>query len=208
MLGKWPAMVVVGKTVSKERAAEILLRTQTYPISTNEKDFEKAINKIVFGIEKRWPEFEPHSEECRQNLSKLQPIVLEYVHNSQVASCWIGGPHGWCNWDGTIGCSNYNIGKWPSTKVIREEWKKIAKAFPFLELTCQLYGDETHKVEENNLFPVVEYVVKNGKVRQKVPKKKVGKITPLIRFRTTEIGISVGDFKQLYDLVVDKLIKG
>ena len=39
-LPKWPALVVKGKKITKEEAAEILIRTDDFWFSANDHDFE------------------------------------------------------------------------------------------------------------------------------------------------------------------------
>ena len=70
------------------------------------------------------------SEEDKEAFSTLKKdishIELEYLSNHRIVSSWIGGPHGWCNWEGNIGCNNYNIGKHPSCKEVYNEWIKMS----------------------------------------------------------------------------------
>jgi hypothetical protein len=137
-LPKWPAMVVVGESVTPEQAAEILVRTDNWHISTNDKAWGRAVRETVGLPPSSWelPEGEDRLERLkeiwaaedrfRQEVGVLQ---LEYLSNSQIASCYVGGPHGWCDWTGRIGSANYNIGKWPGADTVLEEWERIAAAF-------------------------------------------------------------------------------
>ena len=81
-----------------------------------------------------------------------------------MASSYIGGPHGWCDWQGQIFTNSYNIGKWPSTQEVYEEWRCIATAFPFLSLKCQLFDGETCEEEERELKPIIQFNVSQGQV--------------------------------------------
>lgn len=133
---KWPRLIVVGDKVTEEQAEEIILRTTSY-LSTNSRGFERMAAEILgipiskYGILDMLP--------FRDRVGGLS---LEYLGNHRIASSWIGGPHGWCDWDGHIGCSVFNIGKWPSFAEVNEEWAMIANAFPFLRLRAQLITDE------------------------------------------------------------------
>ena len=109
-------------------------------------------------------------ESVRQVKRELRILDLEYCNNYRIASSWIGGPHGWVNWDGAVGCTSYNIGKWPSASTVLGEWKKIAQAFPYLDLTCQLWSGE---VGEEGAKPVIQFRVKNGKVTTHRPKAPI-----------------------------------
>lgn len=52
-------------------------------------------------------------------------------------------------------------------KEVYDEWKMVAKAFPFLELQCRLMNGETC---EEETVPVIDFFVNNGKVRMSKPK--------------------------------------
>lgn len=161
-LPKWPGMVVTGDRVTPDRAMEIIVRTDSLNFCLNDHAFERHLNEAL-GVGKHsrhsdtwdWDKL----EEVRASLGCLDG--LEYLRNSRIGSSWIGGPHGWCDWDGTIGCNNYNIGKWPTCEDVFGEWEAIARAFPFLCLRCQLFDGETC---EEGIRPVVEYSVGGGTV--------------------------------------------
>lgn len=139
-LTKWPRLLVVGEPVTREQANEILIRTDTWWISTNDQAWKHAVcgaagialGEYGFPTRKSMAEFER-----RHHL-----VSLCFVNNDRIASSWIGGPHGWCDWDGTIGCATFNIGKWPSAQEVTEDWEAIAAAFPYLDLRAQLVPDE------------------------------------------------------------------
>ncbi|MFC7641532.1 hypothetical protein ACFQX6_11430 [Streptosporangium lutulentum] len=69
-------------------------------------------------------------------------LRLHYLDNARIASSWIGGPKGWCDWDGQIGCSTYNVGKWPTVEELTSDWETIAAAFPYLKLHAQVVDNE------------------------------------------------------------------
>ena len=154
---KWPGMIVQGDNVTKEQAAEILLRTDlmlpNFRYGCNDKEFIAQVQSL-FPLVKEGDDGLSWSE-------AYQVIGLGYLWNSRIMSSWVGGPNGWCNWDGTIGSSNKNIGKWPSVQDVAEEWAAIAQAFPFLNLRCQLFSDETCEEEAE---PILLFTVSDGKV--------------------------------------------
>jgi len=177
-LNKWPAMIVHGEKVTTEQAAEILIRTDSHipKPSSNTHDYDKQVCRL-FGVpyngcggeKDPWPPYDKAPDgfyrenwKALERLEKrMKTIPLGYLNNSRIVSSWIGGPHGWCNWSGDIFSNNYNIGKWPDVEPVYEEWSAIAKAFPYLELKCQLLSGETC---EPGLRPLVEYSVSKGKV--------------------------------------------
>lgn len=180
-LPKWPCLLVVGKPVSTDAAKEIIIRTDGLFFSTNDRTFERHANFLIYGVEAESYNLttellkklntsnysKVYDYENKQR-AKYGTIDLTYLNNRRIVSSYIGGPHGWCDWDGNIGCNTYNIGKWPSIKEVRDDWAAIAKTFPFLDLRSQLLDKEQCEQPQGN--PVVEFVVKNGKVRVVEPK--------------------------------------
>jgi len=171
-LPKWPAMVVVGEPVTKDQAKEILIRTASMHFSTNDHNFALQLYKYLNIKCKEelypWPE----SEQLHKVEEELGCFTnkIDYLRNSRIVSSWIGGPHGWCNWDGNIFTNNYNIGKWPSCEQVYSEWLIISEAFPYLKLICQLFSGET---SEEDTKPIIEYVVSNGCVKACNPGKLI-----------------------------------
>lgn len=225
-LPKWPALVVVGKPVTKEQAMEILIRTDSLWISTNDREWDKMINEYLFDItiegnggydsetpailkklgisndsSDNWGKVNEYKDKCLSPLNKLR---LSYLSNQRIGSSWIGGPHGWCDWNGNIHSCNYNIGKWPEVKDVYEDWVKIAKAFPFLDLTSQLMSHEAGEESEAN--PVIQFRIKGGKVTMTIPKKPIavpsfGTSDMFSRFNNphAERGCSFEQFKKAID---------
>lgn len=177
-LPKWPALLVVGEPVTKEQAATIIVRTDSFRFSTNDRAFEKQLRATCgmlpeergFTTEYARKVFQSE-DEARQRYGVLP---LEYLHNSRIVSCWIGGPKGWCSWGGVIGSGSFNIGKWPSTEEVLAEWKTIAAAFPFLKLRAQLLNGETC---EEFAEPVIEYRVEGGTVTAWKPEKQLRQVS-------------------------------
>jgi hypothetical protein len=160
---KWPALIVMGKKVTPEQAMEILIRTDSWWFSGNDHHLEKQLKEIAgLYLDKDNCEDWRTAHDLDQVVKEAHGVLdLEYLTNARIVSSWVGGPHGWCDWNGNIFCNNYNIGKWPSVKEVYEEWEKIAAAFPYLDLRCQLMNCET---SEDDPQPVVEFVVFGGKV--------------------------------------------
>lgn len=150
-LTKWPRLVVVPdkpEPLSREQANEILIRTCSPYFFSNDHGWERQVRDILghphrdsiegpsAGNVRAWIDAE------REWADSLGILDLQYCHNSQIISAWIGGPHGWCDWDGNLGCSTWNIGKWPAHDNVTEDWEKIAAAFPYLDLYVQCITDE------------------------------------------------------------------
>lgn len=142
-LTKWPRLLVVGDSVTEEQANEILVRTDQWYLTSNDKGWTGSIAFLVGGTGAMDKMYGGLTPQARQDLrEELGALGLSYMYNSRIVSSFVGGPHGWCDWDGQIGCSTYNIGKWPSLEEVTEDWCKIAEAFPYLNLHSQLITDE------------------------------------------------------------------
>lgn len=157
-LTKWPLLLVSGADVTPEQADEILIRTCSPDyLRGNDPEWAQTVGRIMgFDLSWDWPK-DPEIEANPQRrmawyrkrwadrdarMDELGIFGGEYLYTSRISSNYIGGPHGWCDWNGRIYCDNYNIGKNPDAEEITAEWTAIAAAFPFLDLTCQLVSDE------------------------------------------------------------------
>lgn len=173
-LPKWTQMIVTGAAVSEEQALEIIRRTDSffqYQSGNNHDFIEKAVHitrlpQISMGLDgKAIQRYLAKKEEWRE---KWGLIETEYVTNSWVSCCYVGGPHGWCHPDGSIGYCD-NVGKWPSVEEVHIEWTMLAKEFPFLELEVTLMSGEA---EEDFIEPVVSMLIRNGMVELVDPKER------------------------------------
>lgn len=209
-LPKWPGLLVIGKPVTKEQAMEIVLRTDRLDFSCNDREWSKQLNKIVYNVESTgrsindaikeqlgitdWNEqFEYQVKQ--KNL--LNPLELDYLQNSQIASSWIGGAHGWCSWGGNIG-------------EVFNEWTIIAEAFPFLDIRSQLLNCEVSGVDVEPMA-VVEFVIKAGKVTMVEPQELIAmpsfsSASIMGRFTNphAERGCMIEQFTTAYNLVTTK----
>ena len=198
-LPKWPMMATVGEPVTRDQAAEIIVRCSGLYFSSNDRAWLRTIHAEI-GV--RMDQYGlPNLDDVDRARPKHGVLDLEYLELSdRIASAYIGGPHGWCNWDGTIGESGHNIGKWPTTAEVLEEWKTIAAAFPFLTLRCQLFSGEHG---EDVIEPVVEFHVGNGEARALEPGAAIGKggiEAPM--FVGNERGCSLEDYRRGLELAL------
>lgn len=152
---KWPRLLVVGDKITREQANEIIIRTS--PITflfSNDKDWLATVNREL-GLPDELEYTHDADETTEQRLARhrtqwdkidaraaeLGVLNLYNMQNSQIASAYVGGPHGWCDWDGNIGTSRYNVGKWPTAHEMHEDLTEIARAFPYLRMQVQLLND-------------------------------------------------------------------
>lgn len=232
-LPKWPGFVVVGDPVTTDQAAEILLKTDTnfpdFQYASNAHDLGEEACKLL-GIPYSRRTARSSTEDQTRFLHRCQVVdrlkaeydvlELEYLHNSRIASSYIGGTHGWCNWDGSIGCNSFNIGKWPSAETVFKEWQLIAKSFPFLNLQCHLLSTEINEASiDGPSQPRVHYVVKNGEVTTidpvelPQPKNRPAPIESLARelaarlaTPSLEWSVSLDQLKHLVEKVYGRII--
>lgn len=164
-LNKWPALLVVGDKVTDEQAIEINFRTTSAWWSTNDHEFLDFIAKTIGTTTRNFMGID-FNQSIRDAWGHIE---LEYLANSNIVSAYIGGPHGWCSWDGDVFANSYNIGKWPTVEEVFNEWKAIAEAFPFLNLRCQLLDGEQCEVDDRPVSAIVEFIVKDGTVEVIIP---------------------------------------
>lgn len=157
-LTKWPRLLVAGDSVTVEQAEEIIIRTNEWYLCINDHSFERAVYDAA-GIDLVDELYSHPDVQSMREFKRCYQVLhpLHYLYNSRIASSWVGGPYGWVDWNGHIGCDNYNIGKWPSHESVLSEWETIAVAFPFLNLRVQLVPDEGAAD-----MPAVEYRVHDG----------------------------------------------
>lgn len=180
-LPKYAALVVHGEPVTPEQAAIIIVRTdQALPEpSVPDKAWREEINLIV-GV------FEPYSNDDDWNEKWEERAKWEHAHgcmmlselgNNRIASSHLGG---WCDWNGTIGCDSFRVGKWTTIAALLEEWQCIADAFPFLRLTAQVWNCDPDEIfDKADAAPVAEFVVEDGEARVRAPKRTLPRPRPM-----------------------------
>lgn len=175
---KWPAMIVQGDSVSPEQAAEIIFKTDrhfpNFTYAGNDTDYRDLLHEAL-GVETKVNEREPSFYTKIDSFTSRCGVLtgIDYLANDQILSAYVGGPHGWCHWDGTIFSNSYNIGKWPCVESVAEEWRHILENFPYLNLQCQLFDGEAC---EEDIKPIVTIFVGNGVVRVEDADEPIGEV--------------------------------
>ena len=165
-LPKWPQMRVGGVKLPKEIALEIVRRTDTFFVkgyTGNDKEWDELVNSIVrkpnYSYGKDF-DYQKYRKEYDEFLNNWKLVDTSYVNNSWVSCSFIHGPHGWCHPDGTIHFLD-NIGKWPSSEDVYNDWQAICSAFPdVLNLDCVLMDGEECNEDETN--PVIGFRIRNS----------------------------------------------
>jgi hypothetical protein len=166
-LPKWPQMIVRGLSVTQEQAKEVIRRTDKsfgpFEIGNLYSKFPARIcEKIGHPVEEagdigvlyqydRWLDWS----------QKWGYIQCDFVYNNWIEKYCVHGPAGWMNPDGKIQYG-FNVGKWPSIDCLLQEWKVLAKEFPFINLFVILMSGEYC---EDGTVPVVGIRVKDGSAR-------------------------------------------
>jgi len=173
-LPKWPQMLVTGNTVTIQQAKEIIRRTDSFFGwfgGGNDRAFTRKIKQALRipltrfdhdsdpGAPKEG-ELDGYMQAVDRWCKIWEWVDTEYVHNSWIQCAYIYGPHGWCHPDGTIGYTD-NVGKWPSCEAVFADWKKLAAAFPFIDIGVTLFDNEHG--HEGTISPVVSFRVQDGK---------------------------------------------
>lgn len=138
-LPKWPVLLVTGENITREQADLVVLRTSWLSgISSSHRKWNSEVKK-VFAIRTKDTLWAADWREWKEVEARLGVLDIAYLNNDRIRSAHVSGPHGWCDWNGTIGCAGISLaGKWPEVGEIHQEWAMISHAFPFLKLTAQL----------------------------------------------------------------------
>jgi hypothetical protein len=148
---KWPRLLVVGDPITEDQADEVVVRTTDWRYMCGGDavwSAEVAAAAVSVGMPEEYRAVDDRVREpfrryraFRAWARRLGILQLRHLDNERIMSAWFGGLHGWCDWDGRIGCSSHNVGKWPTTSDITSDWLDVARAFPFLRLTAQVVED-------------------------------------------------------------------
>jgi hypothetical protein len=203
-LPKWSRMVITGDNVTKEQAKEIIVRTDDFNFSSNDVEWKKELYQSL-NIPLEGQYCFPDHDKLKEVSKEMGLLNIYYLCNNQIASCSILGPHGWCSWEGNIGC-DYNIGKYPSIENVLKELELIAGTWKFLNMKCQLWNGECF---EDEISPIVEFTVNNGKVIVGIPTKYETKEFPISNLKVLEKngerGCSINTFNKAINIVKEKL---
>jgi hypothetical protein len=188
-LPKWLGCEVDGPTVTMEQADEILVRTGSSCFSTNDHEFKSELERIFYTahpLAESWPnqwweiDFSKETtiEERRESYQRtlqyreaMGILPLSYLTTERAVSSWIGGPHGWCDWEGRIYQRGVNIGKWPNVENVADDWKQIAEAFPWLSLESRLLAHEAGFPDGDKPRVAIVFEVANGSVAARLPEQ-------------------------------------
>lgn len=177
-LPKWPQLYFTGKPLEEAQAKEIIFATDRFLTSLcssggNNHHWEKAVARRM-GVAEYHRNYSLPAEQSmkfwafeRAWRREAKSLSTEYVHNTWAASCYIGGPYGWCHPTGKILYSD-NIGKWPNVTEVFSDLSAIAKAWPFLEAAATLMNGEHCEMTT----PVITFIIKDGVVTAKEPGEK------------------------------------
>lgn len=157
--------------MTEEQAAEVIFcSTDIAYWSSNRKDHDKRVLEILgvpFEETDGWPNVRTDPQNWYEMCDSIyHGGYVDYLRMERISTCYVGGLHGFIEWDGTISNHFYNVGKWPSASEILDELEIIATRFPFLDLRFQIVDweyDDSHE-RTGEYYVHAEYIVKNGSV--------------------------------------------
>lgn len=165
---KWPGLIARGESVEPDLAAEIIIRTTLYPVSTNYHEFDfkiaKRLDLLENDLKHPYVLGNTNFDKLRDFNVRNNILNLEYLGNSQIGSSYVGGPHGWISWDGKIETTCYNVGKWPSSEQIHKECELVAKTFPQLTVVFELIDREWFEERDEPAQITDMFELRDGKV--------------------------------------------
>lgn len=171
-LSIWHGCTLRGKPVSKELAAQIIIRTTNLRGMIIPADLKWKTEVFqAFGIPVEWdtdtldPDLDEYFAEAVQKYGIIADehgfSQLEFFSNWRIFSA--RGSHGWIDWDGVIFSNTMNLGKYPSEEIIADEWKLIASRFPTLDLEFHLFEKPLEQLDSSSV-PLYQYTVREGAV--------------------------------------------
>lgn len=171
---KWCPLRIYGSPVDSTLAKEVIFRTQYQAIPyTNDHAWTAAIHRNL-GYDKvnvqRNSMEELAIDFTIRRLARILP--LNYLSNDQIGSVYIGGLHGWMQWDGKVGtlANTYNIGKDPNDMDLMTDLAEIGQAFPMLSLECWVENEPDYDSNYNRIEAPTSYwfhaKLENGKATQ------------------------------------------
>lgn len=188
-LGKFPVVIAVGDTLTREQTNEVMLRTNHWYLGGNDDAWNEMVAHILGLADKlnaNLREFPDGSTdwdwEYRYELTHefgdgIKTLKLFALDNQAINSTRFGADHSWLNWSGQIR-ARYNEGsKWTSIEQAETDWRDIAAAFPFLRLRAQLAAGTYLNVYEDGSPGIpagqvgAEWVIEDGTVTRVDPGK-------------------------------------
>ena len=167
--------VVMGTPVTEEQATEIIVRTDSWKFKNwigNLPDILRVIgipvpdrieyrDRKVLSVKDLVSEDLELVEKLRKDLCVLD---LKHFYTERLTENIFGNRRGWCTWMGRV-FENYShvVDLTQKPSELLEDWALIAKAFPFLNLRCQIMDKLRSRDKDEVLQPCLEIKVKEGK---------------------------------------------
>lgn len=168
---KWTGCLIQGNRLSKAWTERLCLQTSGFDLFTNSqlllKEYYDALAIPYDSNGNTYSrDFRCHAKDYKdaQKLNKACGVMkdIRYLSNSCICSASLGNQN-WVQWDGSIKkCGN--LGKYPTARNIYDEWCVIAKRFPILNIICQLLDGELSYDNLDELNPIVQFNIHDGKV--------------------------------------------
>lgn len=217
---KWPGLLIWGEPVSEDYALEVIRRTDmanTSYVSTNDKDFKRDFEWLLYGAEKDFANFHTDADVRDAYWDAMDSahftfggLELQHLQQEWIATSYIGGNNGWMHPDGKI--NNFkNFGKWPSAEEIQYDLDMIVRAFPDLCMNLAWWDKEYSEVIEGDWIdePSGGWIVDKGKwhfypfTLAEIPDSaKINNIVDLLSINPLQIGSgitwTIAELKELW----------
>lgn len=147
-MGKWPYLLVTGKDVTPEQAAEVIVATTHWTLKLRPEDEWSREVAARMGV--GWDSYRMLDRDGLDRFYEGTGVeYIEYLANRSVHLDDEEADSSWIGWDGSVGTSGMTLAaKWPSHTEIHYEWGILARRFPFLDLTAQLIRPDWGNDEE------------------------------------------------------------
>jgi hypothetical protein len=161
---KYIFLATKGETITKEQAAEVLVRTGAHTITYSSDEGQAILDSVLgrpsseftnlkdFNFAQYWDQMDEFYE-------RVQAIGLHTFYHNLLAVPSYQIPESWINWDGVIDGA-FQAEKWIAEEEILSDLNNIVEAFPYLNFEVQVFFlneemDLVHNVEQ-------QFAVKNG----------------------------------------------
>lgn len=183
-LGKYPIVVAVGDTLTREQTNEVMLRTNRWHIlSCNDRVWNDTVACILGIADQLDNDPHEHESQYRRELGDgrehwdwsyawelisafgdgIKALKLFALDNESIMTSCVDGPCGWLDWSGRIRARYREGSKWTTPEEVEADWRDLAEAFPFLRLRAQLLSGGYLAALPGGTVGV-EWIIENGTV--------------------------------------------
>ena len=181
-LGKFPVVIAVGDTLTREQTNEVMLRTTSwYHLTCNDEAWDDMVIHILGLADKLNDSLVELPDGARIWDCEYQHQLTDGFGNGIDALKLYAldnwgisrrGSGGWLDWSGQIRARYREGSKWTSIEEVEADWQAIAAAFPFLRIRAQLAAGDYLNVFDDGSPGVpagqvgAEWIINHGEVHR------------------------------------------